>query len=551
MGGNVSFSGGAFYDPEGGEITPERLDSAGIGQIPSDGVIPAPSAILPPVSRREPERVAGNLYRHVMDLFGGMDVRVGDSPVSSEFEYYTVEGNPIAILDMYGQAGDIALSVGGFDGSLFLAEGVDLERMGFVPDSPEDMAVIDGLGTLSVLAYDSSGENGEYESALVTVDYLDRLALYLAWIRAAFVQVNDPEASGPKAETIAPIKVGRPITTHALPMNTLDKLIDALFVGGGEVVVSPRSGRSKEEYRLSMVPAKVSSYFGAGGNPEHLKCIIDTVHTLMSDRRAAAYESDGRVWFTVRTIVEEIRRTSGGTVEGRKFPNDVELTDAGLLALSGMQMTGYARNGDPTNVMYMINAERLAKVTHNGRTFQDVWGFSKDRYTLGDYAREIGQQYAYPLLDSDKPMTLEEAAARRYLLDVLNQIRHRLYTVTRTGDAKRRNVDQFTITRSWDGIFSQFKPLAKLRPEQKQKIVNVFQGVLTRLADMDRAGKLRKGMPLYIEAHSTRNGNRGGGGGAWDQLVITGHTHLDAGLKIDIGGKAAKPRRKTAKKPPK
>ena len=548
-GKGIVYDGGAMFDSDGNKITTERIEEAGGSPyVPFVELELNPSVVIPPISRSEPEHIGGNFYRCESELFGGFEIMVGDKPVNNHFEYYKVDGVDTAIMSAYDFTEHALMSFMGPDGAtLFTAVDADLDSLGFEADTPEEREAVESLGPFSVLIGSSNETAEEPRYELVTASELESMSMYLAWLKSAFDHHNDHRQETPE-ETLAPVKVSRPVTIHSLAMNTFDHVLEELFNSGGEVVVKPRRGRSMEEYRLSIVPAKASAYFAAGGNQEHIKCILETVHTLMSDRDAAAYESDGRVWFTVNTIVEEIRRTSCGTVEGRKFPHDVEVTDAGLLALSGMQMTGYSSNGDPTNVIYMFNAERMAQVKHNGRTFKNVWGFSKNCYTLGDYAAEIGQQYAYPLLESPAPMTRGEAEARRYLLDMLNQIRCKLYRVGRKGRITRTKEAEFTVSHSWSSIFEKLRPLAELRPEQKQKIVNEFQSVLERLADMDRKGNLRKGMPIYIEAHSTRVGNRGGGGGAWDKLVITGHAHFDAGLKVDIGGKVRKPRKSTQKR---
>lgn len=540
---------GIVYDADGQPITDGRIRKAGGSPyVPFSHVEMRPGAVIPPVRRFAPERVCGNLYRCESELFGGMDVRVDDSPVDNSFEYYVVEGSDTALLRARDFTEFALMSFIGPDGTtLFTALDTSLDDMGFEAATDGERNAAEELGPFSVLigSPDESAEDPEYR--VVTAAELESMSMHLAWMKSAFASPVEEEQA-PPVEVLSPVKVSQPITIHSLAMKAFDSMLDSLFKSGGEVVVRPRRGNSMEEYRLSVVPAKVSAYCAAGGNPEYIKCILETVHTLMSDGRAAAYESDGRVWFTVNTIVEEIRRTSYGTVEGRKCPNDAEVTDAGLLALSSMQMTGYSPSGDPTNVMYMFNAERMARITYKGRTYENVWGFSKDAYTIGSYAAERGQQYAYPLLESDTPMTRGEAEARRYLLDVLNQIRGKLYRVGRGGKVTRSKIAEFTVTRSWASIFESIRPLDDLRPEQKQKIVNDFQEMLRKLADMDSKGGLRKGMPLYIEAHSTRLGNRGGGSGAWDQLVVTGHSYLDASLTVDIGGKERKKRARARKK---
>ena len=128
----------------------------------------------------------------------------------------------------------------------------------------------------------------------------------------------------------------------------------------------------------------------------------------------------------------------------------------------------------------------------------------------------------YPLLESDKPLTVDQAAIERYLKDKFHEARGRLYTSS--GKKQRRKV--YTQTLSWARIFDDFKPLAPMSSRQKKKLVNDFQSVLTVLADMDSKDKLHPGRPLYINAKSERDAGRGRGGGAWHNLVIEYSTNF-------------------------
>ena len=326
----------------------------------------------------------------------------------------------------------------------------------------------------------------------------------------------------PEEVTLAQYKTDNVFSNHSLIMNSLNGIYDIAF-GKPYYEITPKSGESRESYRLTAsVDAASRFLYEYGGNSELLKDVLETVHTLRTDRRAEGFLCNGRVWFTVNTIVEEMRRTTGGTVAAKKYPNDRQVVDAALTFASGAQVVGVKPNGDPLDVTYLLNAIRRDKIVFHEAEYRDVWGFSVDATTINDYAREIGQAYSYPLLVSKKPLTMDEAWIDRYLRDVLNEARGRLYKVgkNKAPVVRSARVKHYEKEILWDTIFKTACPMKEPSSRQKQKIVDTFERVLKLQADMEKRGEMREGMPLYINAHSVRDASRGRGRGKWEKLVI-------------------------------
>lgn len=338
---------------------------------------------------------------------------------------------------------------------------------------------------------------------------------------------------------LARVKTDSEFVNHSLIAKAIEGLQPIAF-GESSFETSPKKGsKSKEHYKVTASSdACVNFFYNCGGNVEQLKDVAETVFNMRTNKSAQGFVYKGRIWFTVNSIVEEMRRTTAGTVEANKYENDRRLVDAALLALSGTQIVGTDPKGDPINVGYVVNAMRLEKVTYRGKTYFDVWGFAPDVWTLNDYAKEIGQAHSYPLLQSDKPMTIDEAWIDRYLKDVLNEARGRLYTKGKNGKIeKRKGVTSVKVKRLWDAIFEKASPLNPLDGRGKRRVVAAFEKMLKKQADMEVHGEMREGMPMSIEAHSERNPSRGRGKGAWEKLVITCLSETEV-PKVDLFGES-------------
>lgn len=354
------------------------------------------------------------------------------------------------------------------------------------------------------------------------------------------VQITTEGAPEDVIETrLATYKPNGIVTSHTLAMKAIEGL-KSIAYGETEYELLPRGGKSKERYVITASEEHCSKFFiDNGGNAEQLKKIAATAYTLSIDDKASSFEQDGRVWFTTNAIAEQLSRTTGGAISGKNAASTVALVDAGLLALSGAQLVGTDPSGKPTNVMYVVNAERREKVTYNGQVYTEVWGFTpKD--SVGNYSRLQGRNYRYPLLKSTKPLTVDETGYEYYLNELLNQLRGELYTTTKQGKPKPATKTRATVRRNYEtlradriGIFQQFYPAKPPTSRQKRKLIEGLNKVLQELAAMEVHGERREGMPLSIEAYSERDPSRGRGGGAWDALVITASRNTHA-PRIDL-----------------
>jgi len=339
---------------------------------------------------------------------------------------------------------------------------------------------------------------------------------------AAFCVVGskiDPEQQAIEEVTLAQFDLGESFVNHSLAMKTIKGML-AIAFGEESYTLTPKgNSRSSETYQLTGSTKTLSTFFAEdNGNEQEMARILETVHALITDKRAEGFVYNGRVWFTTAKILEEMSRTDAGTIRGRNYEKRMKLVDDALIAASGLQISGVDATGKTLNVEYFINAIRRNAVTFNGNTYRDVWGFNINGWTVNDYAAELEHAYRYPaLLDMDKPLTVEQAAIDRYLKDKMHEARGKLYTKAGNPVKGRKSWVQ---TLSWDTIFEDFSPLRKMDGRQKKKLVEDFEKVLTVLANMDARNKLPPGRPLYINAYSERDGGKGRGSGKWRNLVI-------------------------------
>ena len=325
-----------------------------------------------------------------------------------------------------------------------------------------------------------------------------------------------------EAITLADFKLAEKFSNHTLAMKALQGLVEIAH-GKPEHELTPKGGKSQERYKLTASEDACSRFFAIdGGNAEQLARILETVYTLRTDKRAEGFISGGRIWFTLNSIVEELLRTSSGTIRGRDNEKAKRLVDDALLAASGGQIVGTSPDGNPLNIDYLINAVRREKVTYNGALYEDVWGFAFSEKTINDYATQLGQAYRYPLLEMPGALSTQQAGVERYLKDLLHEARGRLYT--RTGNTKKQR--NTTIKRAWAEIESTFKPLGEMSVKQRKKLVEDFNKILSVLADMESHDALHEGRPLYINAYSLKAGGRGGYSGKREYLVLECSTNF-------------------------
>lgn len=321
---------------------------------------------------------------------------------------------------------------------------------------------------------------------------------------------------------------------HSLMAKAISNGLMSLAMGEPEYKLTPKGGKSKEGYTLTGSAKHAAAFISLNGNGEILIDALETVQTLKKDPKACAFVYNGRIWFTVNTILQEMRRTAAGTVNGRDNKKQRELVNAALHAASGMQIVGTDPQGRAINTTYVLNAELRDEVKFRGKVYISVWGFPIDSWTLNDYANELGHSWNYPLLNMKKPLTIDQAWIDRYLKDLLNEARSKLYATDANNEPKKRRRTTWKVERLWDGIFELAYPAKQPNSRQKANLVKQFETVLTVLAKMDGKGELRDGMPLYITAHSERDGSRGRGKGAWVKLVIQCSSSFKAFSEGDV-----------------
>ena len=332
-----------------------------------------------------------------------------------------------------------------------------------------------------------------------------------------------------EAVTLAQFDIESGFLNHSLAMKVLNGLVQIAY-GEPSYELKPRSGKSGERYVLTGSTENSAKFFAEdGGNVQILSLILETVHNLITDKRAEGFAYQGRVWFSVTKILEEALRTAGGTIEGRHNVNR-KLVDDALTAVSGAQIKGTNPAGEPLNVEYFVNAVRRDRVIHNGNEYRDVWGFALNGWTIHDYAKELNQAYSYPLLATGEHLTLQQQAVARYLKDKAHEARGKLYTKT----GKKSKTSTCVQELSWDSIFTEFYPIGEIDSRKKNKLVGDFDKVLKILARQDASGELHEGRPLYIDAHSVRDSGRGRGKGAWRKLVITYSNKPKNGARIEL-----------------
>ena len=396
-------------------------------------------------------------------------------------------------------------------------------------------------GTELKSIYDSTNINVTMEPIEIAEGHLLTFMEFIAWLamtvaesdevrdaifKSAYtVEVKDSD----KIETVelANFKTNESFSNHGLILKTLDEGLFHIAMGNDYFELEPKGGRSNEHYRLTASKGACSDFFKNKGNAEIAKKVLETVYTIMSDERAESFIKNGRIWITLNTIVQEMRRTEAGTVSAKDYRNDREMVDRALWAISGAQIAGMKANGEPINTIYVMNAIRRDQVIYNNQTYYDVWGFETNVMTANDYAKDLGYTHNYPLLKMAKPMTVDEAWIERYLKDALNQARNDLYTTDKNGNPKQTKATRAKVVRSWSSIFERAYPTGEIDSRKKAGIVKKFEKMLTVLANMDCHGELRVGYPMSIRAYSERDAGRGRGGGAWLNLVIecTRETH--------------------------
>ena len=454
----------------------------------------------------------------------------GDDPIrANDEESWYVE----PVIEMSGSIEDL-LSKEGFP-------------MGFVPS----MVMMAELLSEHREAFAELGVDAEHVMAMIyaprarTLTYED-LATSLAHVRMSawdrqylnqlLENTQEPEAP---AVPLAQYVKANVFRNHDFAAKAIEGMFQ-IATGAKQYTLTPRAGRSNESAVLTGSDEAFTKYLQSrGANREFLRAVVDTVQSLKEDPRAAQFVHEGRVWFTVNKITEEVMRTSAGTVEGNKNRAARDLVDRAIEAASSAQVKVVSPDGTASTVVYLLDAVRLPKVTYNGTEYEDVWGFSVSTETLAEYSRSRGRTYTYQLPNRNKPFTPDTAAIETYLSDVMNELRSKLYSVSKTGRVTRRRTKSFTVTKAWQGrdgaIFDLFSPTRELDPRQKDRLVSGFEDVLTDIVSEEAHGGRRGDMPLYVRAWSERAGGRGRGKGAYVNLHVEATSSFRAVRDGDSG----------------
>lgn len=325
---------------------------------------------------------------------------------------------------------------------------------------------------------------------------------------------------------LAMYSLDKQVVNHSFMIKTLDQGFKAIADGEQYYYNEPKnsSSKSREIYRLEGISERHKAFYDVGGNDELLKKIIGVIFSIINDPRAEKIITNGRVWITSRKIATELTRTEGGAFRAKDYEKLILQVDSALLALSTCQISGSTPDGELLNSFYLINAVKRESIAFEGKTYKNVWGVQVDAKTINDYTQKY--LYEYPLLKMDRYLKADEVWIETYLKDVLNIARNNLYYTDKANNVKTRKRADYTITRSWGSIFDKKSPYKALTSRQKQQLIEKFEGILTILANMDKKGELREGMPLSISAHSERDSGKGRGRGAWKSLVITCSRYL-------------------------
>lgn len=320
------------------------------------------------------------------------------------------------------------------------------------------------------------------------------------------------------------------ITAHSLTNKLIDALYQIAFMDGtqGKATITPRGGKSNEEYSVMASPAACSDYYGKRGNSELLKAIANIVHTIARDEHAGEFVAEGRVWFTAAKVARELSRTTGGTINPHQYSNVEEgtgiipLIERGLVALSSAQFHGQKPDGTTVNLAYMCNLERRGRIMCNGEEYSNVWGvLPANPGGIGSYSEALGQSWRYPLLPSFSPLSMDEAGYKTYLEQILNELRSRLWTTDKSGNPKPSKTNSAKVTRKYKDTFRTFSPLSDLTSRQKRRVIAGLEAMLKQLALEEAKGTRREGMPLTLTATSKRDASRGRGKGEWVSFTIS------------------------------
>ena len=316
---------------------------------------------------------------------------------------------------------------------------------------------------------------------------------------------------------------------HSFDMKVLEGF-EHIAYGEGDGVFALQAKSGTKQKTVLSAPPKLCRDFIAnnGANWEYAARIAAVVYELIRKPEAAAMKTDGRVWVSTNTIVKELTRTAQGTnTYATRDTAFRQLVIDGLSALSSAQIASYDTQGKLQFRGYLLQAEYLAEAKDAaGNTIKDVWGFNtgKDAVAFATFTK--CNTANTPLLNT-KPLNRNNAWIVQALKgDILSEIRAKLYP------KRGKGLKEYTAKRSWSDIFDSAEVTAdgNLSYRVKRRIVTDFEEQLKAFAEIER----KAGKPIYIEAKSTRDAQRGTGDGAWVSLEVTGHKTFKKSYQISL-----------------
>ena len=304
----------------------------------------------------------------------------------------------------------------------------------------------------------------------------------------------------------------------------------------GTYELPAKDGTNRKAVLSASVKACEKYIGNDGANWELAARIVAMVNELRRKPEAIAMQTDGRVWITTNTIVRELTRTAKGVnTNATRDESFRKLVVDALRALSSAQITSYGADGNLEFVGYVMQAEYVAQTTDNcGNRIKDVWGFSTDKDALS-FAELVGESNVSVSLLDMKPMTMKNAWVVQALRgDILSEIRSKLYP------KRGKGLKEYKAVRKWEDMFksADVKANGNITPAKKERVVRDFQRQLIALDKFER----HAANPIYLEARSTRDAQRGGGKGAWSTLEVTGHKNCKRSYKIDLDVSERKPK---------
>lgn len=302
---------------------------------------------------------------------------------------------------------------------------------------------------------------------------------------------------------------------HAFVVQCLSRIQDIANSDGKTPVSMKSKSGSMDDYYVSGVPAYCKSFLEAGGNAPILGAILTAATSLINEHTT---DPGGYVYATPEKILSEMSRTSETALVGRKYPQYAKLVNSGLMVLSTLSVEGTDSKGDPVSLTRFLPAQLVERAAYNGVIYKNVWEFDTRARAVWSIGKKLKQTRRYSLMERKKPLKPNDAGIREDLTKRLNQARRMLYTAGKS--PKQRKLRSFTITLSWDQLFSDYYPNKEANSRQKKKLVEDMDGILREIAEMDFNGKMQPGRPLYIKAHTEYRQGSAGGRKARDKLII-------------------------------